>query len=116
MRLWSRHWLTLRSRSFGPLGRKSPLVLLSIEDGSIGSRDIPVKAKPILRHFMSNIFLYLMPEGEEAEEGSVHGWELKLGFALDVAKDFLEELSKIIDLCEKRREERHKSEVREAIA
>ncbi|NVM23321.1 MAG: hypothetical protein HWN68_16245 [Desulfobacterales bacterium] len=106
MKLWSKHWLTLKSRSFGPLRRESPLVLLSIEDGSIGERDIPVRAKPILRHYMSNIFLYLMPA--EAEEGSVHGWELKLGFALDEAKDFLEELSKTIESCEKRMIERHR--------
>ena len=106
MKLWSRHWLTLKSRRFGPLRKESPLVLLSIEDGSIGERDIPVRAKPVLRHYMSNIFLYLMPE--EAEEGSVHGWELKLGFALDEAKGFLEELSKTIELCEKRREERRR--------
>lgn len=113
MKLWSKHWLTLKSRSFGPLRKESPLVLLSIEDGSIGERDIPVKPKPILRHYMSNIFLYLMPE--VAEEGSVHGWELKLGFTLDEAKNFIEELLKTIELCEKRREERHKSEASEAV-
>lgn len=108
MKLWSKHWLTLRSRRFGPLREESPLVLLSIEDGSLGERDIPVQPKPILRHYMSNIFLYLMPEAEEIEERSVHGWELKIGFTLDEAKTFLGELQETITLCEKRREERHK--------
>ena len=109
MKLWSKHWLTLQSRRFGfaPLRQEAPLILLSIEEGSLGERDIPVKAKPILRHYMSNIFLYLMPE--ETEEGSVHGWELKLGFTLEEAKTFLEELQETITLCEKRREERHRS-------
>ena len=104
MKLWSKHWLLVRSRTFGPLRKESPLVLLSIEDGSIGEREIPVKAKPILRHYMNNIFLYLMPEETESE--SVHGWELKIGLPLDEAKALAKDLSHTIALCEKRSEER----------
>lgn len=111
MKLWSKHWLTLRSRRFGAR-LESPFLLLSIEKGSLGEREIPVVAKPVFRHYMSNVFMYLMPaEADTApEKGLVHGWELKLGMPLEEAKQVVSELMKVIELCEKRREERHKQD------
>ena len=118
MKLWARHWLQIRSRKFGSLREETPLALLSIEKGSIGERDVPIESKPILRHYMSNIFVYLMPKKEDPigsppNRGSVHGWELKLGMALEEAEEFSTDLLVTIDQCKKRREERHKEEERE---
>ena len=108
MKLWARHWVTFRSRRFGSLKKETPLVLLSIEEGSIGERDVPIESKPTFRHYMSNIFIYLMPKGKEPRGESVHGWELKLGLALPEAEDFTKNLLATIKQCKKRREERHK--------
>lgn len=112
MKLWCKHWLLLRSRRFGARS-ESPLMLLSIEESSLGEREIPVAAKPIFRHYMSNVFMYLMPanaEGQVGEKGLVHGWELKLGIPLEEAKEIAADLMKAIKLCEKRRDARHKRE------
>ena len=113
MKLWARNWVTFKSRRVGSSREETPLVLLSIEKGSIGERDIPIEAKPILRHYMSNIFIYLMPKSEDPRGESVHGWELKLGMALEEAEEFLKELMLTIQKCKLRRGERHK-ELREA--
>ena len=115
MKLWSRHWLTLRSRHFGPR-LESPFLLLSIEEGSLGEKAIPVMAKPLFRHYMSNVFMYLMPadsDEQTSKKGLVHGWELKIGLPIEEAKEVVSELMKVIELCEKRREERHKRQDRE---
>ena len=124
MKLWARHWLQIRSRKFGSLREETPLALLSIEKGSIGERDVPIESRPILRHYMSNVFVYLMPKGEEpgkkwvdqptlSKGESVHGWELKLGMALEEAEGLAKDLIETIEACKKRREERHKEEERE---
>ena len=108
MKLWARHWVTFRSRRFGCSREETPLVLLSIEKGSIGERDVPIESKPILRPYMSNVFVYVMPKGEDPRGESVHGWELKLGMALEEAEEFAKDLLATIEDCKKRREERHK--------
>ena len=113
MKLWARHWLKIQSRKFGSLREETPLVLLSIEKGSIGERDIPIESRPIFRHYMSNVFIYFMPEGEDPPRESVHGWELKLGLPIDEAEKFADELLATIGKCEKRREERHKEQAGE---
>ena len=128
MKLWARNWITFRSRRFGSLREETPLVLLSVEKGSIGERDVPIEAKPILRHYMSNVFIYLMPKGEVNDSTStlkyseslsnptgesVHGWELKLGMSLEEAEEFLKELMLTIQKCKLRRGERHKKQDRE---
>lgn len=110
MKLWSKHWLTLKSRYFGPR-LESPFLLLSVEESSLGEKQIPVLAKPVFRHYMSNVFMYLMPataEVDSIEKGLVHGWELKIGMPLEEAKQVVTELMKVVELCEKRRQERHK--------
>ena len=115
MKLWAKNWITFRSRRFGSLREETPLVLLSIEKGSIGERDIPIEAKPILRHYMSNVFVYLMPKSEDPRGESVHGWELKLGMALEEAEAFLKDLMLTIQKCKLRRGERHKEQEREEV-
>lgn len=115
MKLWSKHWLSLRSRSFGSR-LESPFLLLSVEKGSLGEKEIPVTAKPLFRHYMSNVFMYLMPaDAEQAnlKKGLVHGWELKLGMPIEEAKEVATRLNEVIELCEKRRGERHKQQDRE---
>ena len=107
IKLWARHWITFRSRKFGSLREETPFMLLYVEKGSIGERDIPVAAKPLFRHWMSNVFIYLMPEGADQGE-SVHGWELKIGLTLEAAQEFVEKLTKTIEDCVRRRDERHK--------
>lgn len=113
MKLWAKHWVTFRSRRFGSLRKESPLVLLSIEEGSIGERDVPIEPKPLFRHYMSNIFVYLMPKGEDPRGESVHGWELKIGLTLQEAKGLVNKLLDTIEQCEKRRAERHREQDRE---
>ena len=114
MKLWARHWLKIQSRKFGSLREEAPLVLLSIEKGAIGEGADPVQCKPVLRPYMSNIFIYFMPEGEDPPGESVHGWELKLGLPLEEAEEFADKLLATIGKCEKRREERHKEEAGES--
>ena len=118
MKLWSRHWVTLRSRRFGSRHEETPFLLLSIDKGTLGEREIPLLAKPVFRHYMSNIFIYLMPATPKedcptGQKGLVHGWELKLGMPAEEAKQVANDLLKAIELCEKRREERHKQQNRE---
>ncbi|MDH5439037.1 MAG: hypothetical protein OEZ48_00055 [Candidatus Bathyarchaeota archaeon] len=108
VKLWARNWVTFHSRRFGSLREETPLVLLSIEKGSIGERDVPIESKPVLRHYMSNIFVYLMPKGEDPRGESVHGWELKLGMPLEEAEEFSRDLLATIEHCTRRREERHR--------
>jgi len=84
-------------------------LLLSVEKDALGERQIPVTATPVFRHYMSNIFIYLMPADLEADivqKGLVHGWELKVGMSVEEAKQFAAELLKTIALCEERRRER----------
>ena len=113
MKLWARNWVTFHSRRFGSLREETPLVLLSIEKGTIGERDVPIESKPILRPYMSNVFVYLMPKDNCVATQSVHGWELKLGMSLEEAEEFAKDLIETIEKCKKRREERHKGEERE---
>lgn len=117
MKLWVKHWLTLKSRRFGSLHQETPFLLLSIDKGALGEREIPVMAKPLFRHYMSNVFMYLMPANAEEDsrikKGLVHSWELKIGIPLEEAKQLAAELLKAIELCEKRRKERHKQHDRE---
>jgi len=109
VKLWSKHWVTLTSRPFTHRV-DAPLLLLSVEKGALGEREIPVTAEPVFRHYMSNVFIYLMPaadlEADIVQKGLVHGWELKVGMSVEEAKQFAAELLKTIDLCEKRRQER----------
>lgn len=110
-KLWAKHWVTLKKRPFVSFRKQqeSNLLLVSIDQSSIGEREIPILAKPLLRHYMSNIFVYLMPSDTEEktmEKGLVHGWELKLGLPIEEAKAFAQELLATIQLCEKRREKR----------
>ncbi|MDH5462494.1 MAG: hypothetical protein OEX09_09785 [Candidatus Bathyarchaeota archaeon] len=119
MKVWVKHWVSLHTR---PVTRKaeSPVLLVSIEQGSLGEGQLPVMAKPVLRHYMSNVFIYLMPRTEDDNvahvtpennvptKGLVHNWELKLGMSLEEAKEFVTEFMKAIELCKERREERHK--------
>lgn len=116
MKLWSKHWVTLNSR---PLSRRSeaevPLLLVSIEKDTLASH-IPIITKPVFRHYMSNVFMYLMPadaDVDSSKRGLVHGWELKLGMPIEEAKELVSQLIEAIELSEKRREERHKQTDRE---
>lgn len=113
VKLWAKHWVSLKKRPFISFRKQEEtnLLLVSIDQSSIGEREIPILAKPLFRHYMSNIFVYLMPtdtEGETTEKSLVHGWELKIGFPIEEAKNFANELLATIELCEKRRETRHK--------
>ena len=116
VKLWSKHWVTFRSRHISSHRQETPFLALSIEQGTLGEREIPVDTSPEFRHYMSNIFIYLMPPCEEVEKvgdsytkkGLVHGWELKLGMPIEEAKSFVKELQAIIEACETRRKERHK--------
>ena len=114
MKVWVKHWVSLHTR---PVTRKaeSPVLLVSIEQGSLGEGQLPVMAKPVLRHYMSNVFIYLMPadQDDNVSKGLIHNWELKLGMPVEEAKQFAENLLKAIELCEKRRQERHKEHARE---
>ena len=114
MNLWARHWVTFRSRRFGSLREETPLVLLSMGKGSIGERDIPIESKPIFRHYMTNVFVYLMPKDDCTAVQSVHGWELKLGMSLEEAEEFAKDLLATIEDCKRRREERRKEQDWEA--
>lgn len=110
MKVWVKHWVSVHTRPFTHRA-ESPVLLVSIEKGSLGEGQIPVMAKPVFRHYMSNVFIYLMQpsEGDNVpKKGLVHNWELKLGMPVEEAKEFAENLLKAIRLCEKRREERHK--------
>jgi hypothetical protein len=110
MKVWAKHWVSLRTRPFTHRA-ESPVLLVSIEQGSLGEGQIPVMAKPLFRHYMSNIFIYLMPADQDdkvPKKGLVHNWELKIGLPVEEAKEFAENLLKAIRLCEKRRQERHK--------
>ena len=114
IKLWAKHWVTLRDRPLISFRKEqeSNILLVSIDESSIGERDIPVMSKLLLRHYMSNVFIYLMPadtKEEQIEKGLVHGWELKIGLPVEEAREFGKELLKTINLCEKRREERHKN-------
>ena len=113
-KLWAKHWVTVNKRPFVSFRKEqeSNLLLVSIDEGSIGEREIPVMSQVLLRHYMSNIFVYLMPadtDENQIEKSLVHGWELKIGLPIEEAKEFATELLKTIELCEKRREERHKN-------
>ena len=117
MKLWVKHWLTLRSRRFGSLHQETSFLLLSVDKQTLGEREIPVMAKPLFRHYMSNVFMYLMPATAEMDaigKGLVHGWELKLGMPVEEAKQVVTEFMKAIELCEKRRQERHKQQDKHA--
>lgn len=118
MKVWVKHWVSLYTRPFTHRA-ESPVLLVSIEKGGLGEGQLPVMAKPMFRHYMSNIFVYLMPASQSdsvvqttpenvPEKGLVHNWELKLGMSLAEAKEFVTEFMKAIELCEERREERHK--------
>ena len=112
MKVWARHWVTLRSRPFTHR-IDAPLLLLSIEKATLGEGQIPVTAKPQFRHYMSNVFIYFMPPKQDdtatlQQKGLVHDWELKIGMPVEEARQFATELLKTIEFCEKRREERHK--------
>lgn len=117
MKLWCKHWVTLSKRPFISFRKdeESNLMLVSIEKDGIGEREIPIHSKPLLRHYMSNIFIYLMPSDaeENPDKRLVHGWEVKLGFPVEEAKELVTELTETIELCEERREERHKISDRE---
>lgn len=122
MKLWVKHWVTLRSRRFGLRLEEAPFLLFSIDKATLGEKEIPVVAKPEFRHWMSNVFMYLMPATAEVDsvlegdsnsrqrtgKGLVHGWELKLGMPVEEAKQVVNNLMRAIEACEKRREERHK--------
>lgn len=112
VRLWVKHWLIIRSRKFGSFREETPLALISVEKASLGERDLPVEPELRLRHWMSNLFIYLMPEGAEQED-SVHGWEVKIGLTLEAAQELVEGLTKTIQECLRRKEERRKQREKE---
>lgn len=110
MKVWVKHWVSVYTRPFTHRA-ESPVLLVSIEKGGLGEGQIPVMAKPVFRHYMSNVFIYLMSADQDdnvSKKGLVHNWELKLGMPVEEAKEFVIELLKNIELCEKRREKRHK--------
>lgn len=103
MNLWSRHWLKIDPHIY------PGVTVLAIREGST-YRQEGIPTTPIVRPYLNNIFIYLMPPETPTEKlgRQISGWELKLGMPLNEAKAFCASLQEAIELAEERQKQRLK--------